>query len=221
MGTSVISQWFFSKAPRSLYGKEEKKMREVHCWERRPLSFLCGGSCQVWERLPSGQGGEPHLPNQRSSKSDALYCCWRSCSDFHLPLQGETSVSWGLRGSCALWDCTVHRSGVGLCMLRSSASVEWCSHVSGMALRILMFLKTIRSHCFAGLILIMGHFPDLISFCRRAIPAGVQRLGCGSPGFAPKLIVWPRASPSAQWVLVSSSVKVAVLGSREPGTVCH
>lgn len=28
MGTSVISQWFFSKAPCSLYGKEEKKIRE-------------------------------------------------------------------------------------------------------------------------------------------------------------------------------------------------
>lgn len=146
---------------------------------------------------------------------------------------------WGWGLSFVLYDCTSHRSNASLLILHSSASLKlgpFC-HFSGMALRILMSWKTTSSqetHCFAGLILIMLHFSNLISFCCRpalweleSFEARVQRSGCESPGFAPKPVVWPRAIPSAQRVFLSSSVKMVVTGSSgtSPGlelwTACY
>lgn len=61
MGTSIISQRFFSKAACSLYGKEGKKklLKEKLTVEKGVHFHLCmEGSWQVCEKLPKGQGGE-------------------------------------------------------------------------------------------------------------------------------------------------------------------
>lgn len=55
MGTSIISQRFFSKAACSLYGKEEKIIkREVDYGKGRPLSFVPGETLESVSETPSG-----------------------------------------------------------------------------------------------------------------------------------------------------------------------
>lgn len=131
-----------------------------NCPRAKVESFVFLPSLEIWEVR------HPLLPD--------IPCCCRSCSDLYLPrkemLQFPGPWGWGL--SFVLYDCTSHRSNAGLLILHSSASLKLgsFSHFSGMALRILMSLKTTSSqetHCFAGLTLIMLHFSNLISFCCR------------------------------------------------------
>lgn len=64
MGTSIISQWFFSKTACSLYGTEEEKFLKekltavkgdhVHLcvegsWQVKVESFIFSGSLSVWD----------------------------------------------------------------------------------------------------------------------------------------------------------------------------
>lgn len=100
MGTSIISQRFFSKAACSLYGKEGKKLlKEKLTIEKGGHFHLCmEGSWQVCEKLPQGQGGElclsAKLRNLGSQTSlalvEATMVCISPCKEM-LQFPG----SWG------------------------------------------------------------------------------------------------------------------------------